>query len=213
MSEQQATAGVPMLDEQVIDKHSDHQDAPTTDQQAPDGTITRQTQTHRSTSPRHNLDEGLLSDPVKIYTLMLEHFSKGNTKEGEKLAQELVLWGPYPEKVHARLFLVQGTQDALVHARLACKEAAKAIAKYGENDNEKFKLLDLAYRTLAQVKAEEGLGVIEEVEEEDEQVEGGAEANQEIKEKDDQEIKEKDDQEVKEKNGQEVDEGDSGKMI
>jgi hypothetical protein len=43
MSEQQATAGVPMLDEQVIDKHSDHQDAPTTDQQAPDGTITRQT--------------------------------------------------------------------------------------------------------------------------------------------------------------------------
>ncbi|KAG9517886.1 hypothetical protein KCV07_g5917, partial [Aureobasidium melanogenum] len=203
MSEQQATVGVLMLDEQVIDKHSDHQDAPATNQQAPDDTITRQTQTHRSTSPRHNLDEGLLNDPVKIYTLMLEHFSKGNTKEGEKLAQELVLWGPYPEKVHARL------------------EAAKTIVKYGENDNEKFKLMDLAYRTVAQVKAEEGLGVIGEVEEEDEQVEGGVEANQEIKEKDDQEIKEKDDQEVKEKdeqrakekNGQEVEEGDSGKMI
>lgn len=119
----------------------------------------------------------------------------------------------YSRKLTYYQFSAQGTQDALVHARLACKEAAKAIAKYGENDNEKFKLLDLAYRTLAQVKAEEGFGVIEEVEEEDEQVEGGAEANQEIKEKDDQEVKEKDDQRAKEKDGQEVEEGDSGKMI
>ncbi|KAG9569091.1 hypothetical protein KCU71_g1512, partial [Aureobasidium melanogenum] len=213
MSEQQASAGASMLGEQVIDKHVAHQDTPATDQQAPDDATMRPTQTHDPTSARDNHAGDLLNDPVKTYTLMLEQFSKGNTKEGEKLAQELVLWGPYPEKVHARLFLAQGTQDALVHARLACKEAAKAIAKYGENDNEKFKLLDLTYRTLAQVKAEEGLGVIEEVEEGDEQVEGGAEANQEVKEKDDQEVKEKDDQRAKEKNGQEVDEGDSGQMI
>lgn len=42
MSDQQASAGSSMSDEQVINKHSDHQHAPATNQQAPDDTITRQ---------------------------------------------------------------------------------------------------------------------------------------------------------------------------
>ncbi|KAH0281828.1 hypothetical protein KCU91_g115, partial [Aureobasidium melanogenum] len=130
-------------------------------------------------------DESLLNDSVKAYTLMLDHFSKANIKEGEKLAQELALWGPYPEKVQARLFLAQFGQDALLHAHLAANGAAEAIAKSGETDDEKLKLLELADRTLARIKAEEGFGVIEEVDEEEEQVEGGAEASEEVKKDDD----------------------------
>ncbi|KAH0374063.1 hypothetical protein KCU65_g366, partial [Aureobasidium melanogenum] len=164
MSEQQATAGASMHDEQVIDKQSDHMDTPTTDQQALDGTATRQ-----HTHDNHN--KGLLDDPVKTYTLMVEHFSKGNIEEGDKSAQQLALWGPYPEKVHARLFLGQVGQNALLHAHLAANGAAEAIAKSGETDDEKLKLLELADRTLARIKAEEGLGVIEEVDEEEDQVE------------------------------------------
>ncbi|KAG9661300.1 hypothetical protein KCU95_g2576, partial [Aureobasidium melanogenum] len=211
MSDQQARAGASMRDEQVIDKHVAHQDTPATDPQAPVDKTTHPTQTPSSTSPRDNHVGALLNDPVKTYTLMLEHFSKGNIKEGEKLAQELVLWGPYPENVHARLFLAQGAQDALMHARLAAKDAAKAIAKYGENDNEKFKLLDLALRTLAQLKAEEGLGVIEEVDEEDGRVKGVEGASQEVEDKDDLKAKDKVDQEVKEKDDSKVERGGSGK--
>lgn len=128
MPDQQATAGASMHDEQVTNKHPDHQDAPATDQQASDYTTTYQAvccisssratsffqknltdrlqQTHDSTSSLDNHDEDFLNDPVTTYTLMLDHFSKGNIEEGEKLAQELVLWGPYPEKVHARLVSV-----------------------------------------------------------------------------------------------------------
>lgn len=98
-----------------------------------------------------------------------------------------------------------------MHARLAAKDAAKAIAKYGENDNEKFKLLDLALRTLAQLKAEEGLGVIEEVDEEDGRVRGVEGASQEVEDKDDLKAKENDDQEVKEKYHPKVEKG--GKEI
>ncbi|KAH0279448.1 hypothetical protein KCU91_g1742, partial [Aureobasidium melanogenum] len=204
MSDQQATAGASMHDEQVINKHSDYKDAPANDQRAPGDTTTHPI-THGSTSSHVNHAGDLPNDPVKTYTLMLEHFSKGDTEEGEKLAQELVLWGHYPEKVHARLFLAQGTQDALMHARLAYIDAAKAIAKYREDDNEKFKLLDLAYRILARVKTEESLGVIEEVDEEDDQVKGRGEVTQEIKEEDDQEVKEKDEPRFEE--------GGSGKKI
>ncbi|KAG9945910.1 hypothetical protein KCU85_g6863, partial [Aureobasidium melanogenum] len=196
MPDQQATAGASMHDEQVTNKHPDHQDAPATDQQASDYTTTYQA-THDSTSSLDNHDEDFLNDPVTTYTLMLDHFSKGNIEEGEKLAQELVLWGPYPEKVHARLFLAQVGQDALMHANLAVKEATEAVDKYEENDDEKLKLLNLAERTLTRVKAEEGFGVIEEVDEEDDQVDGGAEADQEVKKDDDRE----------------VEEGDSGKLI
>lgn len=84
-----------------------------------------------------------------------------------------------------------------MHANLAVKEATEAVDKYEENDDEKLKLLNLAERTLTRVKAEEGLGVIEEVDEEDDQVDGGAEADQEVKKDDDRE----------------VEEGDSGKLI
>ncbi|KAG9606016.1 hypothetical protein KCU77_g540, partial [Aureobasidium melanogenum] len=196
MSEQQASAGASIPNEQVIAKHFDHQDASVTDQQAP---VDKSTDpiTHSSNSPRDNHAGDLHNSSVKIYTSMLEHFSKGNTEEGEKLAQGLVFWGPYPEKVHARLFLAQGTQDALMHACLACKEAAKAIAKYGETDNEKFKLLDLALRTRAQAKAEEGLGVIEEVDEEDGQIKNVEKGSHEVKEGD----------------GPKVEKGGSGKVI
>ncbi|KAH0351990.1 hypothetical protein KCU81_g2114, partial [Aureobasidium melanogenum] len=203
MPDQQATAGASMHDEQVTNKHPDHQEAPTTDRQASDYTTTHQA-THDSTSSLDSHDEDFLNDPVKTYTLMLEHFSMGNIEEGEKLAQELVLWGPYPEKVHARLFLAQVGQDALLHAHLAANGAAEAIAKSGETDDEKLKLLELADRTVAHIKAEEGLGVIEEVDEEEDQVAGGAEASEEVKKDDDQEgIK------IEPK----VEKGDSGKMI
>lgn len=37
---------------------------------------------------------------------MLNSFSEGKTHEGEHLAQQLVLSGPYPEIVHARLVSV-----------------------------------------------------------------------------------------------------------
>lgn len=43
MSDQQASAGASMSDEQVINKHSDYQDAPNTDQQAPKDTTTPRT--------------------------------------------------------------------------------------------------------------------------------------------------------------------------
>lgn len=75
-----------------------------------------------------------------------------------------------------------------MHADKAVDEAASAIAKYGEKDNEKFKLLDLALRTLARVKAAEGLGVIEEVDEEEPRVKDGEEVNQEVMESNDQEV-------------------------
>lgn len=65
----------------------------------------------------------------------------------------------------------------MIHADKAVDEAASAIAKYGEKDDEKFKLLDLALRTLAQVKAKEGLGVIEEVDEEEARVKDSEEAD------------------------------------
>lgn len=75
-----------------------------------------------------------------------------------------------------------------MHADKAVDEAASANAKYGEKDNEKFKLLDLALRTLARVKAAEGLGVIEEVDEEEPRVKDGEEVNQEVMESNDQEV-------------------------
>ena len=37
------------------------------------------------------------------YTLMVDHYAKGNVKEGQELAHRLVLSGAYPESVHARL--------------------------------------------------------------------------------------------------------------
>ena len=40
MSDQQATAGASMHDEQVINKHSDYKDAPANDQRAPGDTTT-----------------------------------------------------------------------------------------------------------------------------------------------------------------------------
>ncbi|KAK6001281.1 hypothetical protein QM012_002612 [Aureobasidium pullulans] len=196
MFEQQASAGASMSDEQVIDKHSGHQDAPATDHQTSVDTAIPQITPIPTTSHDDHIG-GLLSDPGKTYTLMLEHFSKGNTKEAEKLAQELVLRGPYPERVHARLFLAQVTHDAMMHVRKAVEEAASGIAKYGEKDDEKFKLLALAQRILAQLQAEEGLSDIEEVDEEDAQVKDTEQGSQEVQENENPHVKEKDDLEVK----------------